>query len=76
MDIRLKPSRSFREKKNILCGMETIYPKHNGKLPSISNVCSHILPISKNIVIGAPKINSAIGQVVFDPQKAQNKFLR
>ena len=75
MDIRLKQSRSFREKKNILCGMETIYHKQ-GKLPSISKVCPHILPISKNIVIGAPKINAAIGQVVFDPQKAQNEFLR
>ena len=43
---------------------------------SLSASCPHILPLLKHQVIGAPKINSEIGQVVFDPQNKDKKFIR
>ena len=43
---------------------------------SLSASCPHILPLLKNKVIGAPKINSEIGQMIFDPQNKHKKFIR
>ena len=75
MGNRLKKSTLFKENVNTKYGTETRNHKH-GEISSISKGCAHILPISKGLVIGAPKINSAIGQVLVDPKNAQNKFLR
>ena len=38
--------------------------------------CPHLLPMKIFHVIGAPKINPEIGQVVFNPQNDQQKFIR
>ena len=38
--------------------------------------CPHILPMSGDTVIGAPKINPDIGQVVYNPKNADDKFIR
>ena len=38
--------------------------------------CPHILPMLRGYVIGAPKINPEVGQVVFNPQNDQQKFIR
>ena len=60
----------------LLTGMydKTEEEKCEGK--SLSASCPHILPLLKHQVIGAPKINSEIGQVVFDPQNKDKKFIR
>ena len=38
--------------------------------------CPHILPMSGDKVIGAPKINTNIGQVVYNPKNTNEKFVR
>ena len=38
--------------------------------------CPHILPMSGNKVIGAPMINTDIGQVVYSPKNTKEKFIR
>ena len=38
--------------------------------------CSHMLPMSGDKVIGAPKINPDIGQVVYNPKNTNEKFVR
>ena len=38
--------------------------------------CPHILPMSGDTVIGAPKLNPDIGQVVYNPKNADDKFIR
>ena len=39
--------------------------------------CPHLLPIiTEDEVVGAPKINTELGRIVFDPDKPNVRFLR
>ena len=68
---------SSKHAKNTHFGKDSL-PRNleDGELLSISVGCQHILPLLKGQVIGAHKINPEIGQVVFNPQNAQKKYLR
>ena len=58
--------------------MKKITASHSSEKTFVSNKasCPHLLPMLRGHVIGAPKINPEVGQVVFNPQNGQQKFLR
>ena len=41
-----------------------------------NGTCKHILPLSRGQVLGAPKINTELAQVLSHPQKPFEKFVR
>ena len=62
----IKPKTATKNQRNSLISM---HAHHQA-------TCPHVLPLFGDEVLGAPKVNSEIGQVVFDPKNRADRYLR
>ena len=76
-DLRLKLIDNFCVKKHseMAANGSSRKPFHM-QYKRISTNCKHILTLSRGQVLGAPKINTELAQVLSDPQKPLEKFIR
>lgn len=75
MDIR--PKQKIRSEEIVSTPRQRkSYDSNKRKPLSFPSICPHILPMERDQVIGAPKINPNIGQVVLNPNNEHTKFLR
>ena len=59
-----------------ITGSRKAFVSNKGQSLSFPANCSHVLPMLRGHVIGAPKLNPELGKVVFDPQNNQQQFIR